>query len=106
MSEKPIVQQAADKAGVTVEAAMTVLETFLEWIHKAEFESGDDSDTVVPVSFELSDRAFFHFIGFIEQFSICGWEPGFIVEYLGRMPPTERWETLSEEMKDWKRSVP
>ena len=104
MTQKSPVNEAADAANVTVKSAMTVLESFLAHIHKFEYERDQNDDIISDMSLHLTERGFFHFIGFIEQFSNNSmWEPGFMGEYLGRMPPCEQWKKLGEEMADWKR---
>ena len=65
---------------------------------------GTNSDYIGTVAHqELSDRAFYHLLGLLEQFSIkYGWDKGSAGQYLGRMPPMERWKKLRDEVDEFK----
>jgi hypothetical protein len=105
MSNIPMMQKVANAAQIDETDAMIAVEEFLLQLHKLEYEKPKYGvDFVGLIWPQISARAFFHLLGFIEQFSgHHDWEPGTIGEYLGRMPPCDRWERISEEMKDWKR---
>jgi hypothetical protein len=105
MSEKKIMIDVAAESKVSVRDAMSVVEEFLLRLHKLEYERSEYGvDFVEEIRWEMSDRALFHLLGFIESFSKKGtWQPGDIGEYLGRMPPCETWQELSQEMENWKR---
>lgn len=101
-----ITREVAEAADVDENVASLVIEEFLLRLHRLEYEKKYKQGGLVEnIWSQLSDRAFFHLLGFFECNSenSC-WETGYMNEYLGRMPPCERWGELSEEMKDWKKS--
>lgn len=105
MSTHQLMPDVATASKIGIENVMLVVEEFLLRLHKLEYEMDEYGvDFVQEIRWQMSDRALFHLLGFIESFSKkVSWEPGAIGEYLGRMPPCERWERLSAEMKHWKR---
>lgn len=100
MSED-ILNTISKRTGLSKADCSKVAEELLSELHKRFFEA--DSDYIGErAPFELSDRAFYHFLGMLEQFSEkYGWDKGSISQYLGRMPPVERWKELSKEMDGW-----
>ena len=101
-----ILASVADSAGVDAETAALVVEEFLMRLHKMEYESNyEQFGFIENIWQQLSPRAFYHLLGFIEFHDANGaWETGYMGEYLGRMPPEERWEVPFNETKQWKLS--
>ena len=53
--------------------------------------------------YDISDRAYFHLLGFLDQFSgSYGWEPGSAREYIARLMSEETWGPFSQEAAGWK----
>ena len=97
MSQNELMREVARDANVSEADAMLVVEAFLTRLHRFEFERDRERvDFVGRVRRMISDRALYHLLGFLDSHAEEGdsWEPGTIVEYLGRMPPVERWEKL------------
>ena len=100
-----IIAEISEKAGISRNQARFASEALLEGLHKRLVEYRDlNGDYLGECAHrELSNKAFYHLLGFVEQFSRrYSWDEGSISEYLGRLPPVERWEELSKEMADWK----
>lgn len=103
-SDLSILEEVAREAGISMDKARQASEALLKALHKRLVEyRGLNGDYLGEMAhWELSERGFYHLLGFIEQFSIrYSWEKGSISEYLGRLPPVERWKALAEEIKDW-----
>ena len=100
-----LIKDIAVTTGVEEVNVNKVVEEFLARLHKMEYEKKSDEGGVVQnIWWQISNRAYYHLLGFIESRAEPedSWYPGMIYEILGRMPPCDRWEKLSEEMKDWK----
>lgn len=96
--------EVAQEASISVDEARRATEALLKTLHKRLVEyRGINGDYLgEKAHWELSERGFYHLLGLVEQLSIrYSWEEGSITEYLGRLPPVERWTALAEEMKDW-----
>jgi hypothetical protein len=100
-----LMKQVATEAEVSEETAIRVSEALLKNLHRrlVEYREGNGDYLGQLACSEMSDRAFFHLLGFVEQFSInYAWEEGSINEYLGRLPPVERWEAFHPDLEGWK----
>jgi hypothetical protein len=100
-----LMKQVATEADVSEETAIRVSEALLKNLHRrlVEYREGNGDYLGQLACSEMSDRAFFHLLGFVEQFSInYAWEEGSINEYLGRLPPVERWEAFHPDLEGWK----
>lgn len=99
--DENILDRISERTGVPKSDCSQVAEELFCELHKRFFEA--DSDYIGErARFEMSDRAFYHFLGMLEQFSEkYNWDKGSISEYLGRMPPCERWQELRKEMDGW-----
>lgn len=103
-SDWSIHDEVAREADISVDQARRASEALLKALHKRLVEyRGINGDYLGEMAhWELSERGFYHLLGFVEQLSIrYSWEEGSISEYLGRLPPIERWRALTEEIKDW-----
>lgn len=99
--EPDLVERISAKTGAKRDLVQQVTEEVLAGIHKRLIEANPDYIGGIA-SYDLGDRGFYHLIGIIEQFSTkYGWEEGFAGEYLGRMPPMDRWKPLRAEMEQW-----
>lgn len=99
-----LMEQVATDAEVSEETAVKVSEALLKNLHRrlVEYRDGNGDYLGQLAWSEMSDRAFFHLLGFVEQFSInYSWEEGSINEYLGRLPPVERWEAFHPDLEGW-----
>ena len=104
-SDSNILDEVARDAAISVDEARRASEALLKALHKRLVEyRGLNGDYLGEwAHWELSEKGFYHLLGFVEQFSInYSWEKGVISEYLGRLPPVERWKALAEEIRDWK----
>ena len=103
-SELNIHDEVAREAAISLDEARRASEALLKALHKRLVEyRGVNGDYLGEMAhWELSERGFYHLLGLIEQLSIrYSWEEGTISEYLGRLPPVERWKALAEEIGDW-----
>lgn len=103
-SDSSIHDEVARQADISVDQARRASEALLKALHKRLVEyRGLNGDYLGEMAhWELSERGFYHLLGLVEQLSIrYSWEEGSISEYLGRLPPVERWKALAEEIKDW-----
>jgi hypothetical protein len=99
-----ICSEIAEEAGISYDEAEQAAEALLAGLHRRLVEyRGLNGDYLGEMAhMELPERAFYHLLGFVEQFSTkYSWEKGIISEYLGRLPPVERWYALAEETSDW-----
>ena len=97
-----ILEEVAAKAGITIDEAMRASEALLEQLHKSLVEYREGDFFGKQAYWQLTERGFFHLLGFVEQFSCrYSWDKGTISEYLGRSPPVDRWKALSREIQNW-----
>lgn len=104
-SDLNILDEVAREAGISEDEARRSSEALLKALHKRLVEyRGLNGDYLGEwAHWELSEKAFYHLLGLVEQLSIrYSWESGYASEYLRRLPPIERWEKLAQEMRDWK----
>jgi hypothetical protein len=96
-----LLDRISNKTGIPEDQVRQVAEELLAGLHKRFDES--DSDYVGELApYELGDRGFYHLLGLLEQFTIkYGWSEGSAGEYLGRMPPMDRWKPLRDEREKW-----
>ena len=98
-------REIAEKVGISAKQAERATEILLETLHRRLVEyQGLNGDYLGEKAYwELSERAFYHLLGFVEQFTInYQWEKGSISEYLGRLPPVDRWKVFAKEIAKWK----
>ncbi len=103
-SDESILDEVAREAEISVDQARRASEALLKTLHKrlVEYRGLNGDYLGERAHWELSERGFYHLLGFVEQLAIrYSWEEGSISEYLGRLPPVDRWKTLAEEIKDW-----
>jgi len=103
-----IITELATRAHIiSDEQAKGASEILLELLHKrlVEYRANWNGDYLGEAAhYELSDKAFYHLLGFLDQFSKrYQWEEGDAYEYLSRLGPKERWETFYEDIANWKR---
>lgn len=99
--EPDLTEEVCQKTGATREQVNAIAEEVLVVLHRRFYEA--ESDYVGErARYDLTERGFYHFLGILEQFSEkYEWDKGSITEYLGRMPPCERWHELRKEMDGW-----
>jgi len=96
--------EVSREAAISVDEARRASEALLKALHRRLVEyRGLNGDYLGEMAhWELSEEGFFHLLGLVEQLSIRYlWEKGSISEYLGHLPPVERWKVLTEEIRDW-----
>jgi len=99
-----IINEIAKEAGISREQATRASEVLLEILHRrlVEYRGLNGDYLGEKAQYELSERGFYHLLGFVEQFSKKYlWDEGSISEYLGRLPPVERWKKLNKEIAKW-----
>jgi len=100
-----IIAEIVEKVGLSEEQARYASEILLEILHKRLVEyRGLNGDYLGEMAhWELSNKAFFHLLGFVEQFSKrYQWDEGAASEYLARLGSREQWEVFSNEIASWK----
>jgi hypothetical protein len=100
-----ILAEVAIEAGISWDDARRVSESLLKTLHKrlVEYRGLNGDYLGEQAHWELSEKAFYHLLGLFEQFSRRYlWEEDSTSEYLGRLPPIQRWEELAEETRGWK----
>jgi hypothetical protein len=100
-----LMEKVAAETNVPEDIVAKVTESLLMNLHRrlVEYREGNGDYFGELAWSEMTDRAFYHLLGFVEQLTQkYGWEEGTIVEYLGRLPPTDRWKNFNLEIKDWK----
>lgn len=98
---KDLSDKIAEETGFQKTEVLKIIDCLFLGLHKRFYECDGDyiGDQAI---WDLGDRAFYHFLGMLEQFSEkYNWDKGSISEYLGRMPPCERWQELRKEMAGW-----
>ena len=103
-ADSNIHDEVAREAAISVDEARRASEALLKALHKrlVEYRGLNGDYLGERAHWELSEKGFYHLLGLVEQFSIrYSWEKGSISEYLGRLPPVERWKALAEEIRDW-----
>lgn len=99
-----IYDEVAREASISVDEATRASEALLQALHRRLVEyRGLNGDYFGEMAhWELSERAFYHLLGLVEQFSIrYSWESGSASEYFGRLPPVDRWKALAKEIRHW-----
>lgn len=93
--------RVSSKTGAEKDLVRQVAEELLAGLHKRLKEA--DSDYIGQVAdYDLGDRGYYHLLGLLEQFSKkYEWDAGTAGQYLGRMPPMERWKPHRDEMDKW-----
>jgi hypothetical protein len=99
-----LLSDISKKTGLSEDDVRCVAEELLAGLHsRLKSASSDYIGTEAP--HELGDRAFYHLLGMFEQFSIkYGWDKGSAGQYLGRMPPMDRWKMFRDEVDEFKAS--
>jgi len=102
-----VYEEVAKEASIPIDEAVLASDALLRALHKrfAEFRGvyGHRDYLGEKAYFELSEKGFYHLLGLLEQFSqrYPSWKLGDASEYLGRLPPVERWKKLTEEVQEW-----
>ena len=104
---QPLVRDIAEGTGADEAVVIAVLQEFCLQLHKRLYEyEGLDGDYLgEEFRREISDQAFFHFLGFLDTFAErYAWEPGTAHEYLLRHGSRAKWLPYSHEMNGWERA--
>ncbi|RJP93882.1 MAG: hypothetical protein C4518_05070 [Desulfobacteraceae bacterium] len=102
--ESTLYDEVAREAAISLDEARRASEALLKALHRRLVEyRGINGDYLGEMAhWELSEKGFYHLLGFVEEFSIrYSWEKNSISEYLGRLPPVERWKALAKEIRGW-----
>jgi hypothetical protein len=103
--DKSITSEIAEKLGEEREHVSRIIDEFCFLLRRRQFEyQGINGDYIgEQLHYDISDRAFFHLLGFFDQFSgSYGWEPGSAREYIARLMSEETWRPFSQEASGWK----
>lgn len=100
-----IIAEVAERSGISEKQAACACDAFLEQLHRrlVEYRGLNGDYLGEEAHYELSDRGYYHLLGLLEQFSKrYTWDEGSSSEYLGRLPPIDRWKALAQETAGWK----
>lgn len=98
--ERSFVDQIAANAGEDPEFVSRVIEEFCLGLRRSLDEyKGINGDYIgEQLHWDISNRAFFHLLGFLDQFSEkYQWEPGSAREYILRLFSEDDWKPFSQE---------
>ncbi len=98
--DRSFVDQIAANSGEDPEVVTRVIEEFCLGLRRALDEyKGVNGDYVgEQLHWDISNRAFFHLLGFLDQFSEkYQWEPGSAREYILRLFSEDDWKPFSQE---------
>lgn len=98
--ERSFVDQIAAQAGEDPEVVCRVIEEFCLGLRRSLDEyKGINGDYIgEQLHWDISNRAFFHLLGFLDQFSEkYQWEPGSAREYILRLFSEDDWKPFSQE---------
>ena len=103
--EQSLTSEIAEKLGEDREKVSRIIDEFCFLLRRRLFEyQGLNGDYIgEQLHYDISDRAFFHLLGFLDQFSgKYDWEPGIAYEYIARLMQDETWRPFSQETTGWK----
>lgn len=98
--ERSFVDQIAANTGEDPELVSRVIEEFCLGLRRSLDEyKGINGDYIgEQLHWDISNRAFFHLLGFLDQFSEkYQWEPGSAREYILRLFSEDDWKPFSQE---------
>ena len=98
--ERSFVDQIAANTGEDPEVVSRVIEEFCLGLRRSLDEyKGINGDYIgEQLHWDISNRAFFHLLGFLDQFSEkYQWEPGSAREYILRLFSEDDWKPFSQE---------
>lgn len=98
--ERSFVDQIVANSGEDPEVVTRVIEEFCLGLRRALDEyKGINGDYIgEQLHWDISNRAFFHLLGFLDQFSEkYQWEPGSAREYILRLFTEDDWKPFSQE---------
>lgn len=99
-NEQSFIDQIAANAGEDPDVARRVIEEFCLGLRRGLDEyKGINGDYIgEQLHWDISNRAFFHLLGFLDLFSEkYQWEPGSAREYVSRLFTEDEWKPFSEE---------
>lgn len=100
---KNITCEVATLLGKSRDDVMETVELFMELLHKKAYEyKGLNGDYIgEELHYDMSDKAFYHFLGFLNDFDDkYNWEQS-ASEYIARLSSRETWQPFSEQMQQW-----
>lgn len=99
-NERTLIDQIAANAGEDPDVVSRVIEEFCLGLRRGLDEyKGINGDYIgEQLHWDISNRAFFHLLGFLDQFSEkYQWEPGSAREYVSRLFTEDEWKSFSQE---------
>lgn len=102
--EQSLTSEIASKLGDDREHVAKVIDEFCFLLRRRLFEyQGLNGDYIgEQLHYDISDRAYFHLLGFLDQFSgSYDWEQGIAREYIARLMSEEAWRPFSQEAAGW-----
>ena len=99
-NERTFIDQIAANVGEDPDVVSRVIEEFCLGLRRGLVEyKGINGDYIgEQLHWDISNRAFFHLLGFLDQFSeTYQWEPGSAREYVSRLFTEDEWKPFSQE---------
>ncbi len=99
-NERTFIDQIAANAGEDPDVVNRVIEEFCLGLRRGIDEyKGINGDYIgEQLHWDISNRAFFHLLGFLDQFSEkYQWEPGSAREYVSRLFSEDEWKPFNQE---------
>lgn len=108
MSEKmKLIQEVASKVGQSTDVVSDVVDELFLQLHQRFYQyTGINGDYIgEELRNEIDGRAFFHFLGMLEQFSTrYEWERGMAAEYLLHLENRDTLDQFNADMVGWNNS--
>lgn len=103
MNERSFIDKVAARAGQDPGVTCRIIEEFCLGLRRQLDEyKGINGDYIgEQLHWDIGNRAFFHLLGFLDQFSEkYQWEPGIAYEYVARLMGKDEWKPFSKEYFD------
>lgn len=100
-----LIDEIAEGTGNEASVVVAVLQEFCLQLHKRLYEYRGFNGDYIGEEFrhEISDQAYFHFLGFLDVFAErYGWEKGSANEYLLRSGSRAQWLPYYHQTVGWK----
>lgn len=102
-----ILDAVANNLSMEREDVAAIIDEFMLQLHRriVEYEGFNGDYLGEELRFELRPQAYFHFLGFLDRFSVrYQWERGTAYEYVARSFRPIDWRPFSHQMTGWKES--
>lgn len=105
--DKSILEAVAFNLGEEIDDISPIIDEFMLQLHKkmVEYKGLNGSYISEELSHTISPQAFYHFLGFLDEFSNkYRWEEGDSNEYLMRLGKQSDWLPYMHQTESWKRN--